>query len=168
MSDHVWSWQHLGPSQRKYSHCYLQTRDVAILCDAQMEKRAPKICLCTCTFLINGNTQWQLCRFEAVMKALFIKKHPIIVKRQESWSTKATNGSWKCDTVEKNRFDSVLMDNFSVWLHPLGASMLCSVFTVSYSLSLPLALFFALTDTHISLKKIMDAVCEIWHWFNRF
>lgn len=87
----------------------------------------------------------ELWRSEGGMEALFIKKHPIIVKGQESWSTKATNGLWKCDTAEKNRFDSVLMDSFSVWLHPLGAAPLC-IHTVSRSLTL----VFPLAEARIS------------------
>lgn len=83
----------------------------------------------------HGLRQCYSFRPEVLKKSLFIKTASCYcalwttLQRLEGRGTKATNGWLKCDTTEKNRFDSVLMDNFSVGLHPMGAAILCSVFS---------------------------------------
>lgn len=72
------------------------------------------------------------------------------LKRLESRGTKGTNGLRKCDTTEKNRFDSVLMDDLSVRLHPMGAATVCSV---AYSHGKVQRLFLSLKNTQFKVQS---------------
>lgn len=111
--------------------------------------REPKIWLSLTIFLcasLGFHSLGYSFRTKVLIYSLFIMPAPnycalwTTLKRLESQSTKATNGWWKCDTPEKNRFYSVLMDDFSVGLHPMGAAVLCSVFIQYSSKSLSHAL----------------------------
>ena len=90
------------------------------------------------------------------------------LKRLSSRSTKATNGSWKCDTTEKNSFDSVLMDilvsDYTPW------EQLYSIVYAhngahrhSLALSLSLCLSLSLSHTHRNILsfKIWNMIYQI-------